>query len=98
LVEIVTYGAYAQLQEKLTELGFQIDTEAKVTCRYKYQGLIVDIMPLDKNVLGFENKWCKEGFHHLQVYKIDDRVSINILPLAYFLASKLEAFNRRGNN
>ncbi len=55
LIEIGTYGAYTKIQAKLSELNFHPDTASKVICRYKYQGLIVDIMPTDESVLGFSN-------------------------------------------
>ena len=97
LVEILTYNAYTQLQQKLNELGFELDKEAKITCRYKYQGIIVDIMPLEGNVLGFENLWYKEGFGNLETYHVADGPSIRIFPVAYFIASKIEAFRGRGN-
>ncbi len=96
LIEILSYNAYAQLQEKLSALGFELDKEAKITCRYIYQGLIVDIMPLEENVLGFSNRWYKEGFEHLELYPIIHGPDIRIFPAAYFIACKLEAFHGRG--
>jgi hypothetical protein len=96
LIEIATYSAYTKLQEKLTVLGFALDTEAKITCRYKCQGLIVDIMPTEEEVLGFKSRWYKEGFKYLQTYTSEHRIQIRIFPVAYFIASKLDAFNDRG--
>ncbi len=98
LVEIATYTAYTRLQAKLAGLGFAIDVEAKITCRYKYQGLTVDIMPIEGKVLGFKNQWYKDGFENLQTYHTDQATDIRIFPVAYFIASKLEAFNDRGNS
>jgi len=57
LVEIGSYRENVAIQEKLAAIGFNVDQEAKITCRYKYQGLTVDIMPTDEDVLGFSNKW-----------------------------------------
>lgn len=98
LVEIASYGAYTKLQETLAALGFAIDTEAKITCRYKYQGLTVDVMPIEEEVLGFKNRWYKEGFANLEIYQIAEGTDIRIFPVAYFLASKIEAFHDRGND
>ncbi len=98
LIEIMSYNAYATLQQKLSTLGFQLDTDAKITCRYKYQGLIVDIMPLDESVLGFSNLWYKQGFENLETYPVENGVDIKLFSIAYFLASKLEAFRGRGGN
>ena len=98
LVEIVTYSAYSQLQEKLAALGFEPDSSSKIICRYKYQGLTVDIMPLHEDVLGFTNKWYREGFANHVVYQVDEMVSINIFSATYFIASKFEAFKGRGES
>ena len=98
LIEIGSYGAYAAIQEQLATIGFYVDPEAKVTCRYIYDGLTVDIMPTDESVLGFSNRWYKEGFSNLVTYQVDERTTVNIFSPAYFIASKLEAYKGRGNN
>ena len=98
LIEIATYGAYVKIREKLAALKFEIDVTSKVTCRYKYQGLIVDIMPTGEQVLGFSNKWYKEGFANIILYQLDERTQVNIFSPPYFIASKLEAFKGRGGN
>ena len=98
LVEIATYGEYTKIQEKLSGLNFQPDTESNVICRYTYQGLVVDIMPTGEDVLGFSNKWYKDGFAHLQQYRIDELTEVKIFTPEYFIASKMEAFKSRGKN
>lgn len=98
LIEIGSYVEYVKIQEKLGALGFSIDPEAKVTCRYKYQGITVDVMPTDEAVLGFSNRWYKEGFSNIIPYQIDERTTVNIFSPPYFIASKLEAFKGRGKN
>ncbi|OJW77425.1 MAG: hypothetical protein BGO69_18795 [Bacteroidetes bacterium 46-16] len=98
LVEIATYGEFAKVQEKLNELGFEVDAESNVICRYKHQGLIVDVMPTEEDVLGFKNKWYPEGFVNKEIIALDEHVSVNIFTAPYFIASKLEAFGDRGGN
>ncbi|MDI9320366.1 MAG: nucleotidyl transferase AbiEii/AbiGii toxin family protein [Phycisphaerales bacterium] len=98
LIEIGTYGDYIKIQDKLFELGFELDIESKVTCRFQYQGLTVDVMPTNENVLGFSNQWYKEGFENIISYTIDEYTKVNIFTAPYFIASKLEAFKGRGKN
>jgi predicted nucleotidyltransferase len=98
LLEIASYNEFAKLQEKLSAIGFNVDPDAKIICRYKYEGLIVDIMPTDESVLGFTNKWYKVGFSKTVTYPIDDQTVVNIFTPPYFVASKFEAFNGRGKN
>lgn len=55
-------------------------------------------MPAEDSSIGVSNKWYKPGFNHLQKIQLKDGTCINILPAAYFLATKLEAFKDRGGN
>ena len=96
VVELATYGSYAKLEERLREIGFVNDTEAKVVCRYKVRGITVDIMPTDPKVIGFSNKWYPVGFSKAILHHLTERESIYIFPLEYLVATKLEAFFSRG--
>jgi predicted nucleotidyltransferase len=98
VVEIWTYKDYAALEEQLRKLGFANDPSSGVICRYKVQGIIVDIMPTGENVLGFKNKWYPEGYKNSVVVDVDEQHSIRIFSLPYFIASKLDAFMDRGKN
>jgi hypothetical protein len=57
VVEIWSHREYAALEEQLRHMGFVNDQESRVICRYRVQGIIVDIMPTGENVLGFKNRW-----------------------------------------
>ena len=98
VIEIATFKNFAAIESKLRELGFENDIDSKIICRYKYQGLIVDIMPTDEKVLGFSNIWYAPGFKLAVDFAIDKRHVVKIFPVAYFIASKLEAYKSRGNN
>jgi hypothetical protein len=93
VVEVASLTIYYELEAKLRLLGFQddMDTDAPI-CRKLYQGIKVDIMPTDETILKFTNRWYREGFLHAQDYPLSNQISIKILPVAYFMASKLEAF------
>ena len=97
IIEIFSAAKYSAFSEKLLALKFSPDQSKNAPiCRWKYLGIIVDIMPLDEKVLGFSNKYYKSGFKHKEVLKLTNGQTIFILPLAYFLATKLEAFYNRG--
>ncbi|HAL83844.1 MAG TPA: hypothetical protein DCO83_17700 [Mucilaginibacter sp.] len=98
VVELATYTGYAALDEKLRSLGFQNDVASGVICRYKVQGIIVDVMPTHPEAIGFSNKWYPEGFENAIEYSLDAATTIKIFTLPYFIASKWEAFKGRGNN
>jgi predicted nucleotidyltransferase len=99
LVEIYTPVQYGEFEEKLRTMGFKPDKEAAFIGRFKIHDITVDIMPVEgEKILGFGNRWYKQAFHHIIQYTINDGIKVNILPVQWFIATKLEAFNARGRN
>jgi len=94
VAEITSRNDFTKLEERLRKLGFQ--HEKNVICRWIYKDVIVDLMPTDENILGFSNRWYREGIAHAIPYHLSDSIVINILPVAWFLACKLEALLGRG--
>jgi predicted nucleotidyltransferase len=98
VVELASYVDYSKLDEELRRFGFRNDIESGIICRYKVQGIIVDIMPTNSDVLGFSNCWYSEGFKNAIDVELDEDTIVKIFSPAYFIASKLEAFKDRGGN
>lgn len=102
VVEVTSLANYYVLEEKLRELGFKDDMfEDAPICRKLYRGIKVDVMPTEEHILKFSNRWYKEGFSNAQIHVLSSSTSIKILPVSYFIASKLEAFfssSRAHNN
>ena len=98
IIEILNYVDRTKLEEKLRSIGFSHDIESGVICRYKIQGIIVDIMPTNDPSVGFTNIWYPAGFDKAVNYEIDERNIIKILSAPYFIATKLEAHKGRGKN
>lgn len=60
IAEIGSYAAYADFSERLRKLGFSEDiSEGAPICRWRHKKTILDIMPLDKKILGFSNRWYR---------------------------------------
>lgn len=99
VVEVATRADYYKLEEKLRARGFRHPLDAKAPiCRWEYQGILVDVMPIEGAVLGFTNRWYPEGFAHSVSVRLPDGQEIRIFSLPYLVASKLEAFEDRGRN
>lgn len=96
LVELSHYSEYAFVEEKLRQKGFVNDIESGVICRYKIQGIIVDVMPTSDHILGFSNRWYAEAFRHSMKVNIEKDYLIPIFSPPYFIAAKIEAFKHRG--
>lgn len=96
VIEIESRGKYYLLQEKLRELNFKEDvTKGAPICRWIYNGLVVDIMPTDPDILGFSNLWYKHALDNSVKTTLPDSQVINIFPIEYFIATKLEALKHR---
>ena len=99
VVEVVSRVEYYKIEERLRELGFRhpINERAPI-CRWHYQGIVVDVMPIEGKILGFTNRWYPEGFKSAVGASLPDGQAIRLFDLPYFLASKVEAFRDRGKN
>jgi hypothetical protein len=97
IVEVTTTAEYHRLAEQLRERGFREDTsEGAPLCRWLIDEMIVDIMPIDEASLGFSNRWYAPAFEYATTKSIE-AMNVRVVTAPYFLATKLEAFNGRGN-
>jgi predicted nucleotidyltransferase len=98
IVEVGTWGEYAQLLERLRERGFREDTEEGAPlCRWVVDGIKVDVMPVDEEVLGFSNRWYQAAVSAAITYAFGDELTVRLVTGPCFLATKLEAFLERGD-
>jgi len=63
IVEILNYIGRTELEDKLRILGFQHDLDSSIICRYKIQGIIVDIMPTNDASIGFKKNGIQRGLN-----------------------------------
>ena len=97
-LEIVTLGQLEQTRQTLTKKGFVQDPQQNVVCRFVYDGILVDVMSTKEIGWAPANSWFQEGFERLETISLDKHTTIQILPFAYFLASKFEAYHNRGKD
>ena len=82
--------------EHLRALGLTEDTTTGAPlCRWRYEDLIVDVMPIDEKVLGFSNRWYSPAIKSAETRSIAGS-EVRIVTPVYFVATKLEAFHGRG--
>ncbi|MDZ7698492.1 MAG: hypothetical protein U5R49_16720 [Deltaproteobacteria bacterium] len=99
IVEVGSLAGYHQFSDRLKQRGFVEDAgpEAPI-CRWRAGQIILDVMPTDPNILGFGNIWFRRAFESAQLVKLPSGKALRLLPAAYFLATKLEAFDHRGGD
>lgn len=99
VVELASRLHYYKLEDNLRKLGFKQPMEGdNPICRWAHGGVLVDVMPTDEKILGFSNRWYKEGIAHAQSIQLPDSQTISVFSLPYLVASKLEAFLNRGED
>lgn len=98
IVELTTRSQYYSFEERIRSVGFENDAGSRVICRFKHSasGLVLDVMPTEASILGFENRWQKEAFAHAAEVTLPSGRKIRAIPPAFLLGTKLEAFATRG--
>lgn len=98
VVEVLSRADFHQLENKLRQQGFIEDMgkDAPI-CRWKAGDVILDILPTNESILGFGNRWYLPAFNYSQVAILPTKKQIRHVSAPYFLITKLEAFEGRGN-
>lgn len=96
-VQISSYSQMDELREKLATKNIYPAPAEKVMYRYSYEDILIDFIPFEETPLGPTNRWLKPGFKKAYPVKVG-KIEIKILPVSLFLATKWEAYKRRGND
>jgi hypothetical protein len=98
VVNVMVLSEYHQVEEAFRGRGFKPDMSADApVCRWRIDGLMVDVMPMVENVLGFSNKWYPLAVKSATPFTLLNHVVIQLINAPVFIATKLEAFAGRGN-
>jgi len=100
IVQVMSRGDYYQFSDRLRAQGFSEDTsEDAPICRWKSaDGILLDVMPIDPEVLGFGNKWYEPATRHAEEFMLPSEQMIKLISAPYFLITKLDAFEGRGKS
>ncbi len=97
IVDVPNYQAFTELNEELRGLGFSESMEEGAPiCRWVVAGIRTDVMPIDPSILGFTNVWYAGAMDRPAVVVGPDG-NLRILDAPHFCATKLEAFEARGD-
>ncbi|MFS4492908.1 hypothetical protein [Maribacter sp. 2308TA10-17] len=96
-INLLNYADWAQMLERLADLGFSPDPNGPSICRYLYKDIAVDIMPAKDSSIGPANKWYTIGFENLWPATVKGQ-NIRVFSAPCYLATKFEAFNDRGTD
>lgn len=96
-LSVASLSELEEIRVKLEERGFTQAAEDKVICRFRYQGIKVDVMNTKEVGWAPANPWFEAGFAKKKIVQINES-KIQVLPLSYFLATKFAAYNSRGKD
>jgi predicted nucleotidyltransferase len=97
IVEVASRVQYYNLEEELRAKGFKQDmSEGAPLCRWLVDGIKVDVMPTQEDILGFSNYWYLPAIKNAESIDLEKGLTIQLASPPYFLATKLEAFKGRG--
>ena len=98
IAEIMTYAGYVEFSERLRKAAFREDAgEQPLTCRWHNDNLILDVLPLSAEVLGFTNRWYALALEYASKFTLPSGLSIRVITAPFFLGTKMEAFRGRGD-
>ncbi|WP_294771002.1 nucleotidyl transferase AbiEii/AbiGii toxin family protein [uncultured Rhodoferax sp.] len=99
IVEVASLAGYHRLAEQLMQRGFkQTMADNTPPFRWFWNRMQLDLVPVDEKVLGFANPWYRVGYAEALGLELADGLKLRHLSAPYFLATKFEAFNDRGQN
>ena len=101
IIHTTGFSEFHSLQQELQARGFRLPTptsgESAPICAMMLGDLRVDFMPDDPSILGFSNRWYPAATKTAMRYELTEDLYIKLVTPAYFLATKLEAYDGRGN-
>lgn len=97
IVEVTASLAFHAIEAEMRKRDFQPDMESGIRCRWRSGDIIVDLMPDDESILGFSNSWYGDAIAHAVKKQLSSDITIRRVTAPYFIATKIEAFNGRGN-
>jgi len=94
LVSATSRVEYRTIERKLAALGLQNDlSEDAPICRWLTpDGLRVDVMPVDQEILGFSNQWYSAAAARAVEYRLTNELTVKIPTAPLYLAMKWDAF------
>lgn len=100
VVEVASRAAWYRFEERLRVHGLRNDASSRVICRWRAGShgdeLLIDVMPGDAAILGFENRWLRPALDHAELLSLPSGQRIRVISPPYLMATKLEAWNGRG--
>ena len=97
VVQLLSVSELENIREYLANKGVHADTDSGVTCRFKYKEIKIDVMSTKNVGWAPGNEWYELGQSKVITKSIGD-IAIKLLPVEYFIATKISAYIDRGED
>lgn len=99
IVEVASIVDYHRLSGRLRQKGFREDQSPDAPiCRWLAEDVVLDVMPTNPEILGFANEWYEPALGAAIDVELPSGKHIRMVTAPHFLATKLAAFDGRGQN
>ena len=99
VVHAVSTADYHAMEKAVESRGFKHDLSPEAPiCRWVLQGVALDLMPSQRGILGFHNRWYPLAIETATWVKLPNGMDIRLITAPVFVATKFEAFHGRGDN
>lgn len=100
IVEVTSRARFADFEQRLRQHGFDHDQASGIICRWRHadSDLVLDAMPMDASILGFQNRWQGAAVPHAVKCELPSGATIAAVSPPFLVATKLEAFGNRGRD
>lgn len=96
VADVRTRHDFHREERELESRGFKHDTrEGAPICRWVMDDIVVDVLPVREEVLGWKSRWFEEALAAARVVEIEGH-RVKVITAPFFVALKLEAFEGRG--
>ena len=97
VAEVLALTDYHALEQQLRCRGFaqNMRPDAPI-CRWQVDGITLDVMPTQENILGFANRWYPLCVATADALVLPGGSRIRVIQAPVFIGTKLEAFHGRG--
>lgn len=97
-----TLGGFYSWEQQLEAKGFEkvsdnSDSPSKKHL-WRHEDIKLNLIPMFTESLGYTNRWYEEAVFHASSFNLPNGTAIKLFPAAYYLASKIEAYQQRGKD
>jgi hypothetical protein len=97
MIDMPSKAELYRFEDHLWDLGFKRQTVGAAS-HWRLDQIGVDVLNADPDIVRFNNRWGAEAMRWATARDLDGGLRINVITTPYYLATKVEAFYRRGRN